>query len=319
MGSWIQCKCGAAVHTNPFAGAPVYWLIRDNDYETVFEDDNGVTKAAGLFREKGIPVYRCSGCNRLIVEWEGQGTPVSYLPEGGVSPKAPGVIGRLLNRFSLFLFFAGFILFLTHPSSAGPNNEDRLRTAWEAERKGDLDDAIAGFSSVLLSEETTPDDRVSALNGRGIAHRLKGNYDDAIADYSRAIKLKDDFAAAFSNRGLAYAKSGRYREAIPDFNRAVALDPNNPMTWLKRGNAYFDMGDIDTAIKDWSRAIEFDPTLMRAYYNRCDAYDRIGRTALALKDCEKVIELEPGFQPAARALDWLKGPRTESRPCFCNY
>ena len=31
-----------------------------------------------------------------------------------------------------------------------------------------------------------------------------GDYDRAIADYDRAIKLKGDFAFAYNNRGSAY-------------------------------------------------------------------------------------------------------------------
>jgi hypothetical protein len=68
VGSWIKCKCGCDVHTNLFAGADVYQLIRDADYNAV-EDPVDRDKLADLFFKKGKPVYRCSGCSRIIVEW----------------------------------------------------------------------------------------------------------------------------------------------------------------------------------------------------------------------------------------------------------
>jgi tetratricopeptide (TPR) repeat protein len=319
MGSWIKCRCGAAVHTNPHAGAPVYWLIRDTDYESLLNDNIDWKKTSDIFLEKGISVYRCSECNRLIVEWEKQKAPVYYLPEDGNTARAPGIIKRFFRKFSFFQFFLIAILFMIPPSFAGSDQAGQLDAAWDAEEKGDLDEAIDRFSAIIRSSTLDDSERASALNGRGIAYRLKGRHDDAIADYSKAIELQRDFTAAYSNRGLAYAKSGRYQNAIPDFDRAIELDPRNAMTYLKRGSAYFDKSNIASAIKDWSIAISIKPDLMRAYYNRCDAYDRIGETALALKDCEKVLELEPGFQPARVALEWIRGSRNGPRPCFCNY
>ncbi len=190
--------------------------------------------------------------------------------------------------------------------------------AREADRKGDLDEALGLFSHAIDSDGLTKDELATALNERGILYRLKGLHDLAIADYTRAINLKADFAEAYSNRGLAYAKSERYDPAIIDFTRSVELQPGNAMTYLKRGNAYFDKGDLDRAVADWTRATALKPDLMRAYYNRCDAYDRKGLKGLAIEDCRKVLELEPGFQPARDALEWLTGAREGPRPCFCN-
>ena len=43
---------------------------------------------------------------------------------------------------------------------------------------------------------------------RGMAHRSNGDYDRAIADYSRAIEIDPKFAQAFSDRGDAHAAKG---------------------------------------------------------------------------------------------------------------
>lgn len=219
----------------------------------------------------------------------------------------------------MHFFIAGvMILVMVSPGFAGSQAEDLLAAALDADGKGDVDEAIGLYSRAITSGGLNQDALASAFNGRGVMHRLKGLHDRAIADYTRAIKLKADFAEAYSNRGLAYAKSGRYDAAIPDFTRSIELRPGHAMTYLKRGNAHFDKGDLDEAIADWSRAIALKPDLMRAYYNRCDAYDRKGLRGLAIEDCRKVLELEPGFAPARDALEWLTGRQTGPRPCFCN-
>ena len=44
-----------------------------------------------------------------------------------------------------------------------------------------------------------------------------------MADYDQAIKLNPDYAIAFRNRGIAKQKKGDNDEAIADFNRAIKL------------------------------------------------------------------------------------------------
>jgi hypothetical protein len=81
MGSWIQCLCGSSIHTNLFAGASVFRLIKDSDYDAL---DCSVDrdKLENLFFTLGIPVYLCKSCGRLAVEWDHETGPWFYTPEG---------------------------------------------------------------------------------------------------------------------------------------------------------------------------------------------------------------------------------------------
>lgn len=49
------------------------------------------------------------------------------------------------------------------------------------------------------------------------SHRLK----EAEDDYTRVINLEDNNSKAFSNRGLLRFHQGRFEEAEADYNRAV--------------------------------------------------------------------------------------------------
>ncbi|NWF91325.1 MAG: tetratricopeptide repeat protein [Syntrophaceae bacterium] len=216
-------------------------------------------------------------------------------------------------KVALLIIFVVMSVFRAYADS-----NEGVASGPKAERE-DPGTSIKTFSlSTIGVSEWNTEELAFALNDRGIAYRLKGLYDLAIADYTQAIKLKPDFAIAYSNRGLAYAKSERYDQAILDFTRSIQLDPNNGNTYLKRGNAYFDKGLYDCAILDYSQAISLKPDLMWAYYNRCDAYDRKGLKDLAREDCEKVLLLDPNFGPARRVLQWLNGDQGGKRPCFFN-
>jgi tetratricopeptide (TPR) repeat protein len=58
---------------------------------------------------------------------------------------------------------------------------------------------------------------------RGIARANAGDYRGAIADYSEAIRLREDFAAAWYDRGVAREASGDRDGAIADIRRAKGL------------------------------------------------------------------------------------------------
>jgi len=67
-----------------------------------------------------------------------------------------------------------------------------------------------------------PDDAIAYYN-RGATYKLKGDFDRAIADFSKAIELKPDYAAAYDARGLVHVAKGDYVQALADVTRANEL------------------------------------------------------------------------------------------------
>jgi hypothetical protein len=80
MGSWLECLCGGLIHTNFFTGTSIYKLIKDADYDAI-EDPVDREKLSDLFFRKGVTVFRCESCGRLIVDWDDGNNPTYYLPE----------------------------------------------------------------------------------------------------------------------------------------------------------------------------------------------------------------------------------------------
>ncbi|MFR9669244.1 MAG: tetratricopeptide repeat protein [Rikenellaceae bacterium] len=69
------------------------------------------------------------------------------------------------------------------------------------------------------------------------------NYDDAIADLNKVVKLYPDFAYAYYNRANLHALSGELPEAYDDYTRAIELYPSF-------GEAYFNRGIVQILMKD---------------------------------------------------------------------
>ena len=90
--------------------------------------------------------------------------------------------------------------------------------------------------SVVLSARIAQTSAVDYFN-RGIVEKANGDFDGAIADYTRAIEIDPTYAAAYSNRGNAKQAKGDLDGAIADCNRAIELDPKDPMARKYRGVA----------------------------------------------------------------------------------
>jgi tetratricopeptide (TPR) repeat protein len=61
---------------------------------------------------------------------------------------------------------------------------------------------------------------------RGDAYRLTGDYDKAIADFSRAIQLRPDYAGAWGCRAEAYRLAGEQEKAEADMAEWRRLKPD---------------------------------------------------------------------------------------------
>lgn len=95
------------------------------------------------------------------------------------------------------------------------------------------------------------------------------DYDEAIADLNKAIKLFPDFAHAYYNRANLLALSGQLPEAFEDYTRAVELNPDFAEAYYNRGLIQIFMKDTRKGCLDISKAgelgIEGAYELLRRY------------------------------------------------------
>ncbi len=138
---------------------------------------------------------------------------------------------------------------------------------------------------------------------------LAGNYDAAIQMTTKAIEsgeLDDrSLAQAYNVRGVALRRKKLFDQAIADYGEAIRLRPSYAFAYHNRGIAYQAKGEHSLAIVDHSQAIAFDPDYSNAYAGRCLAFEQMKRREEAIADCTKALELDPDKQDADRALSRL--------------
>jgi len=127
---------------------------------------------------------------------------------------------------------------------------------------------------------------------RGVAHHEKGQWDEAIADYNKAIEINPKYPEAYSNRGVAYDNKGQYDKAISDYTKAIEINPRLVEAYSNRGLAYDNKGQHDEAISDYTKAIEINPRYAEAYNNRGFTYIvNLGDKKRACSDWKRACEL----------------------------
>jgi tetratricopeptide (TPR) repeat protein len=157
---------------------------------------------------------------------------------------------------------------------------------------GDMDGAIASFTAAL---QVAPGMALLYLN-RANAYLYKPNFPAAIADANKALELKvektDD---AYTIRGTARAGLGDYNSAIADCNRALRLNPKNALAYNNRANNKIRLRDYAGALADCNRSIALDPNSALPVYNRGFARINLGDQSGALADWLKAVQMQASF------------------------
>ena len=99
-------------------------------------------------------------------------------------------------------------------------------------------------------------------NAKGNAHFQRGEMEQAIQAYNKAIQLDTSFGWPYSNLALTYLTQGQYAEAILLYERSLELlssDKDKAVSWNGLGNIYRCINDYENAVAAYQKAAELDP------------------------------------------------------------
>lgn len=109
------------------------------------------------------------------------------------------------------------------------------------------------------------------FGNRANYYRSQKMYDEALIDYDKAIKLKED-PQTFNSRARLYfdtaTDSTRLLLALRDYNKAIELKPDDGEFWVNRGATYARLGNLDKAIENINTGLKFKPDHETGYLNR---------------------------------------------------
>jgi protein O-mannosyl-transferase len=95
----------------------------------------------------------------------------------------------------------------------------------------------------------------------------------------------------YTNRGNKLFQLRRYDEAIADFSKAIAAYPDDEFLYGSRAKAYYFLGKYQEALHDFDRAIALKSDNKRFYYDRALTNRALGNSVAAQEDFRKSCAL----------------------------
>lgn len=122
-------------------------------------------------------------------------------------------------------------------------------------------DLQGGKSTLVVPAAAPTSDRQRAqqANDRGLQLYREKRYDEAVAQFTEALKLRPDFAQAANNLGFVYYRQQRYAEAARWLENTLKIDPSRAVAHFNLGDAYFHAGDKAKAKQAYSTYLALQP------------------------------------------------------------
>jgi tetratricopeptide (TPR) repeat protein len=170
----------------------------------------------------------------------------------------------------------------------------------EAEHYGfnhdNLDNEIKRLSEYIMLDIRIPE----SYENRGRAYKMKGQYAEAIADYTKLIGLEPERYENYGERASVYRKNGQYDEAISDFTRAIEGAEDHIKKTEAEGvesKTGFEFEVDEDRDDDLAKILSFFEygRLSPAFYlnERAYAYMYKGEFDKAIADINKALEMRP--------------------------
>jgi len=169
---------------------------------------------------------------------------------------------------------------------------------WALCQKGQLDEAIFQYQRAL---KINPD-MAETRNNLGLAFYQKGQWDDALTQYQKAQDLKSDTAQIPNNIGLALAQKGRLDEAIVQYRKALSISPYFAEAHNNLGMALAQQGRLDEAVIEYDKVLEIAPDQAETHNNLAIVLAQQGHMNQAVAEFQKAVDLKPDYLTAQNNL-----------------
>lgn len=96
---------------------------------------------------------------------------------------------------------------------------------------------------------------------KGFKYQLVENYDSAIIEYQKAVKLDSTYIQAYLDLGVVYTKKSMYDQAIDAYKKVIIYFPLHTKAYYNLGYVYLLKGDKQKAMEQYDQLKSLDPQL----------------------------------------------------------
>jgi len=139
-------------------------------------------------------------------------------------------------------------------------------------------------------------------NNLGYSLLQKGQVDEAMAQFQKALEINPNYADARNNFGFTLVQKGQADKAIAQYQMALELNPNYAGAHCNLGDVLLQKGQVDEAMAQLQKALEINPSYISAHYDLGLALDQVGRIDEAMAQYQKALEIDPRLADAHNNL-----------------
>jgi tetratricopeptide (TPR) repeat protein len=127
-------------------------------------------------------------------------------------------------------------------------------------------------------------------------------------------KYAADLAVAYQQRGFASANAQKFQDAIADFTEALKINSRDARIYEQRAAVEMKMRNYDKALADYSELIKLKPNEVRYLNYRAYIYEVKDDVQNSMADTEKVLKQDPNNQDAKTRKQRLEQKLAERMP-----
>jgi tetratricopeptide (TPR) repeat protein len=205
--------------------------------------------------------------------------------------------------------FIGFCLWLATAPAWGedaPGPSDAMEAA-DALRAGRAWDAETLATKAMAARDLVPLNHAHLLLNRALAREQMGHRRDALADFNDAIALgglpQDELGRAYFDRGVTLDELGRTDDAIADYSAALKTNARFAPALNNRANAERRLNHLTDAKADYQAALAAgDREKEYPYYGLGQIAESEGDTRDAAEDYRMALAANGQYTLAAQRL-----------------
>jgi tetratricopeptide (TPR) repeat protein len=156
-------------------------------------------------------------------------------------------------------------------------------------------------SGIGLAQTKKPAGGAAEHANKAVKLAQTGAYEEAIAEFTKAIELSPKDPRIYNDRGRVYHRMNRFPEAIEDFSKAIELAPKDYAGYSERGAVQVSQNQMEAALADLNKALELSPGDTQTLRWRASAYRGLKQYDLAVQDYTAVLsKSDPNASDQAR-------------------
>jgi tetratricopeptide (TPR) repeat protein len=206
------------------------------------------------------------------------------------------------------LLVAAAIFFSMRPRGDGDQLTRLMSQGNGFLERGDATNAIATYSKLVKLAPENLDARLNLAN----AYLLAGDSQNVVEQCTKALQLDNNSAAAYYLMGCAHLRADQAEQAVQSFQQSEQIDPAVTALHFQLGLAQARLGHVDDAIAQFQIVAQFEPEHPSVHYQLSQLFQRAGRAEDAAREMQKhqqVLAKHPAGSSTAATFEACKYTR----------